>query len=76
MPERRPIDEREQAALALYVGLMEEAKVRFYVIDMAISGRTGLPVRGVRLIPLTQVRLYVVYSVAGSHWSVFVDCLG
>jgi hypothetical protein len=48
MPERRPIDEREQAALALYVGLMEEAKVRFYVIDMAISGRTGLPVRGVR----------------------------
>ena len=48
MPERRPIDEREQAAMKLYIGLMEEAKVRFYVIDMAVTGRTGLLERGVR----------------------------
>jgi hypothetical protein len=52
-----PIDEREQAALKLYVGLMEEAKVRFYVIDMAIGGRTGLPERGVREFCYLQLRM-------------------
>jgi hypothetical protein len=53
----RPLNEREQAALKLYVGLMEEAKVRFYVIDMAISGRTGLPERGVREFCYLQLRM-------------------
>jgi hypothetical protein len=57
MSAPRPLDEREQAALRLYVGLMEEAKVRFYVIDMAISGRTGLPERGVREFCFLQLRM-------------------
>jgi hypothetical protein len=57
MPPPRPVNEREQAALKLYVSLMEEAKVRFYVIDMAISGRTGLPERGVREFCYLQLRM-------------------
>jgi hypothetical protein len=57
MPPPRPLNAREQAALTLYVALMEEAKVRFYVIDMAISGRTGLPERGVREFCYLQLRM-------------------
>src|ERR1035437_2529629 len=57
MPAPRPLDEREQAALKLYGGLMEEAKVRFYIIDIAVSGRTGLPERGVREFCYLQLRM-------------------
>jgi hypothetical protein len=57
MTAPRPLDEREEAALKLYVGLMEEAKVRFYVIEMAVSGRTGLPERGVREFCYLQLRM-------------------
>ena len=53
----RPPDEREQAAMQLYLGLMEEAKVRFYVIEMAIAGKTGLPERGVREFCYLQLRM-------------------
>jgi hypothetical protein len=57
MPAQSPIDKREQAAIDLYANLMEEAKVRFYLINMAIGGKTGLPERGVREFCYLQIRM-------------------
>jgi hypothetical protein len=51
------MEKREQAAIDLYANLMEEAKVRFYLINMAVGGKTGLPERGVREFCFLQIRM-------------------
>src|SRR5262245_54958017 len=45
MTDTVPIEEttqREQAAMKLYAGLMEEAKARLHAVEHAINGRLGL----------------------------------
>jgi len=57
MSDPSPLNAREQADFQLYIGLMEEEKVRFYVLENVLRGSTGLPPRGVRESCFLQLRM-------------------